>query len=139
MLIGALDSTIVDTNDQKSAANRALAAEIRAERAAVGLTVKELAIRSGVPYGTLNRILPGERDISYTQMVQIAAALHVDPAELSNRAMRRMGGLEAVVSEVQAQNVTKLRRVEDLSLEELDTERFAANRDKEADTDEQFD
>jgi transcriptional regulator with XRE-family HTH domain len=137
---GALDSTIVETNDQKSAANRALAAEIRAERAAVGLTVKELAVRSGVPYGTLNRILPGERDINYTQIVQISAALGLDPAELSNRAMRRLGGLEAVVSEVQGHNVTPLRRVEDMTVDEIEAERKqAATIDPEMDTDEQFD
>lgn len=129
----------MEPNEQKSAANRALAAEIRAERAAVGLTVKELAVRSGVPYGTLNRLLPGERDISYTQLVRLATALGLDPSELSNRAVRRMGGLDAIVSGVRAQNVTTLRRVEDLSLEELDQEQYAANRDKEADTDEQFD
>jgi hypothetical protein len=50
-----------------------------------------------------------------------------------------MGGMDAVVSGVQGKNVTPLRRVEDLTLEELDEEQYAANRDKEADTDEQFD
>lgn len=130
---------VVVNNDPKSAAYSALAAEIRAERAALGITVKELAIRSGVPYGTLNRLLPGAQDFTFSQMAQIATGLGITPAELSDRAVRRMGGLGALVSEVQAQNVTPLRRVEDLSLEELDEERFAANRDKEAETDEQFD
>lgn len=129
----------VVNNDSKTAAYGALAAEIRAERAALGITVKELAVRSGVPYGTLNRLLPGTQDFTFSQLTQIATGLGITPAELSDRAVRRMGGLEALVSEVQGKNVTPLRRVEDFTLEELDAERFAANRDKEAETDEQFD
>lgn len=127
-------------NEQKSAANRALAAEIRAERAAEGITVRELALRSGIAYGTLNRILPGERDISFTQLTQLAAALKLTPQELSERAVRRMGGMQAVVSEVQGKNVTPLRRVEDMTVDEIEAEhKKAATVDPEMDTDEQFD
>jgi transcriptional regulator with XRE-family HTH domain len=138
--VGAVDSPPVAENEQKTAANRALAAEIRAERAAVDITVRELALRSGVPYGTLNRILPGERDISFGQLTQIAAALGVTPSELSDRAIRRMGGMDAVVSGVGAQNVSVLRRVEDMTVDEIEAERKkAATIDPEMDTDEQFD
>ncbi|WP_166673547.1 helix-turn-helix transcriptional regulator [Curtobacterium sp. PhB25] len=127
-------------NDQKTAANQALAAEIRAERAAVGITVRELALRSGVPYGTLNRILPGERDISFGQLTQLAGALGVTPSDLSERAVRRMGGMDAVVSGVSGQNVTPLRRVEDMTVDEIEAEqKKAATIDPEMDTDEQFD
>lgn len=137
---GAVDSPNVADNEQKTAANRALAAEIRAERAAVGITVRELALRSGVPYGTLNRLLPGERDISFGQLTQIAGALGLTPSELSDRAIRRMGGMDAVVSGVGAQNVSPLRRVEDMTVEEIESERKkAATIDPEMDTDEQFD
>lgn len=121
--------------------NLAMAAQIRAERAGHRdrITVKELALRSGIAYGTLNRILSGERDINVTQIARIAAALDVKPEKLVTGAVERMGGLDALVSEVQSKNVTPLRRVEDFTLEELDKEQYAANRDKEADTDEQFD
>ncbi|TDW69128.1 transcriptional regulator with XRE-family HTH domain [Curtobacterium sp. PhB25] len=140
MPFGVVDSPPVADNDQKTAANQALAAEIRAERAAVGITVRELALRSGVPYGTLNRILPGERDISFGQLTQLAGALGVTPSDLSERAVRRMGGMDAVVSGVSGQNVTPLRRVEDMTVDEIEAEqKKAATIDPEMDTDEQFD
>lgn len=121
-----------------------MAAEIRAERAAYRprISVKELALRSGIAYGTLNRILSGERDINTTQISRIAVVLETTPAKLMTGATERLGGvdgLRALVSEVKGDNVTPLRAVEDLTLEELDQEQYAANRDKEAETDEQFD
>lgn len=130
--------------EQKSPENLAMAAEIRAERAAYRpkLSVKELARRSGIAYGTLNRILSGERDINTTQISRIAVVLGTTPAKLMDGATERLGGvdgLRALVSEVKSDNVTPLRAVEDFTLEELDREQYAANRDKEADTDEQFD
>lgn len=127
--------------EQKSEMNLAMAAEIRAERAAHRgrITVKELALQAGIAYGTLNRILSGERDINVTQIARIAAALDTTPEKLVAGAVERLGGMDALVSVVEGKNVTPLRRVEDFTLEDLDKERYAANRDKEADTDEQFD
>lgn len=124
---------------EKSVLNEALAAEIRAERARKKVTIKELALAAGMVESTLNRALAGQRDINVTQIGLIARALSVDPAVLIERAVESIGGLDALVSEVQGKNVTPLRRVEDFTLEDLDKERYAANRDKEADTDEQFD
>lgn len=124
---------------EKSVLNEALAAEIRAERARKKVTIKELALAAGMVESTLNRALAGQRDINVTQIGLIARALSIDPAVLVDRAVESIGGLDALVSEVQDKNVTPLRRVEDFTLEDLDKERYAANRDKEADTDEQFD
>ncbi|MEK6310102.1 MAG: helix-turn-helix domain-containing protein [Curtobacterium sp.] len=124
---------------EKSVLNEALAAEIRAERARKKVTIKELALAAGMVESTLNRALAGQRDINVTQIGLIARALSIDPAVLVERAVESIGGLDALVSEVQGKNVTPLRRVEDLTLEELDKQQYAANRDKEADTDEQFD
>jgi transcriptional regulator with XRE-family HTH domain len=129
---------------QKSPENLAMAAEIRAELAAYRprMTVKELALRSGIAYGTLNRILSGERDINTTQISRIAVVLETTPAKLMDGATERLGGIEglqALVSEVKSNNVTPLRIVDVPSLDDLDKEQYAANRDKEAETDEQFD
>jgi transcriptional regulator with XRE-family HTH domain len=129
---------------QKSPENLAMAAEIRAELAAYRprMTVKELALRSGIAYGTLNRILSGERDINTTQISRIAVVLEMSPAKLMDGATVRLGGIEglqALVSEVKSNNVTPLRIVDVPSLEDLDKEQYAANRDNEAETDEQFD
>ena len=127
--------------EQKSEMNLAMAAQIRAERAGHRgrITVKELALQSGIAYGTLNRILSGERDINVTQIARIAAALDTTPEKLVAGAVDRMGGLDALVSEVRSKNVTPLRPVEDFTLEELDKEQYAATSDEEAETDEQFD
>lgn len=124
---------------EKSVLNEALAAEIRAERARKKVTIKELALAAGMVESTLNRALAGQRDINVTQIGLIARALSIDPAVLMSRAVDAIGGLDVLVSEVQGKNVTPLRAVEDFTLEELDREQYAANRDKEADTDEQFD
>ncbi|WP_171898772.1 helix-turn-helix transcriptional regulator [Curtobacterium sp. UCD-KPL2560] len=124
---------------EKSVLNEALAAEIRAERARKKVTIKELALAAGMVESTLNRALAGQRDINVTQIGLIARALSVDPSVLVTRAVESIGGLDALVSEVQGQNVTPLRPVESYTLDELDKEQYAANRDPEADTDEQFD
>lgn len=124
---------------QKSPVNLAVAAEIRAERGAQRVTVKQLALAAGMVESTLNRVLAGERDINVTQLTKIATVLGTTPEALMERAVRRMGGVDVLMSDVQSKNVTPLRRVEDFTLEELDKEKFAANRDKEAETDEQFD
>ncbi|WP_181420128.1 helix-turn-helix domain-containing protein [Curtobacterium sp. MCPF17_003] len=124
---------------EKSVINEALAAEIRAERARKKVTIKQLALATGMVESTLNRVLAGQRDINVTQIGLIARALSIDPSTLVDRAVASMGGLDVLVSEVQSNNGTPLRPVEDFTLEDLDKERYAANRDKEADTDEQFD
>lgn len=124
---------------EKSVLNEALAAEIRAERARKKVTIKELALAAGMVESTLNRALAGQRDINVTQIGLIARALSIDPSVLVARAVESIGGLDTLVSEVKSNNVTPLRPVEDFTLEELDKEQYAANRDKEAETDEQFD
>lgn len=124
---------------EKSVLNEALAAEIRAERARKKVTIKELALAAGMVESTLNRALAGQRDINVTQIGLIARALSIDPSVLVARAVESIGGLDTLVSEVKGNNVTPLRPVEDFTLEELDKERYAANRDTEAETDEQFD
>lgn len=69
--------------------NRALAAEIRAERAASGLTQAELAEKSGINYQTLKLLLKGTRPINVTQIVQLSQAFGIEPAVLVERAMAR--------------------------------------------------
>ena len=124
---------------EKSVLNEALAAEIRAERARKKVTIKELALAAGMVESTLNRALAGQRDINVTQIGLIARALSIDPSVLMARAVESIGGLETLVSEVHAQNVTKLRRVEDMTVEEIEKLPHAATIDPEMDTDEQSD
>lgn len=69
--------------------NRALAAEIRAERAASGLTQAQLADKSGIKLVTLQLLLKGDRPINVTQIVQLSRAFEIQPADLVDRAMAR--------------------------------------------------
>jgi transcriptional regulator with XRE-family HTH domain len=69
--------------------NMAVAAEIRAERAAQGLTLEELSNASEIPVRTLIRLTKGERNINVNQLAKIGNALDVDPTELVRRALIR--------------------------------------------------
>ena len=66
--------------------NEATAKAIQAERAAAGLTIKDLSERSGVPISTLMRILKSERDIKVNQIAQLADVLDLYPHEILQEA-----------------------------------------------------
>jgi transcriptional regulator with XRE-family HTH domain len=66
--------------------NEATAKAIAAERSAAGLTIKELANRSGVPERTLIRMLKNERDIKILQIAQIANVFNLYPHEIVDEA-----------------------------------------------------
>jgi transcriptional regulator with XRE-family HTH domain len=121
--------------EKKSPMNLALAAELRAERGAKQMTVKQLSEAAGIPTATLNRVLAGERDINITQIGHLARALSIDPAVLTRRAVLRMGGMEVLeaeaeeratrngvaMSEATATNVTRLHnRNDQLTAEQID-------------------
>ena len=66
--------------------NQAVAKAVAAERAIAGLTVRELSTRADIPLSTLMRILGAEREIKVTQLMQLATAFGVTPADLVMRA-----------------------------------------------------
>lgn len=66
--------------------NSATAKAIGAERVIAGLTVRELALASGIPERSLMRVLQAERDIKVNQIAEIAQALGVYPHELVEHA-----------------------------------------------------
>lgn len=76
--------------EEKSPANLAMAAQIRAEQHAAQMTQQQLAAKSGVNYETLKRLLKGSRDITATQIVDLAGAFGIEPAVLVQRAVDRM-------------------------------------------------
>lgn len=131
--------THVETKD--SAINRAMAAEIKAERVAQDMTIKDLAKASGVPEGTLNRMTSKDiRDINITQMALIAEALGMTLVELVSRAEARAARISA--SEARVTNVTPLRqkKLSDMTVDEIEgIQEKAAYRDPEANEDEHFD
>lgn len=66
--------------------NEATAKAISAERAAAGLTIKELSEKADIPERTLMRILKAERDIKINQISQLAEALELYPHEIVSEA-----------------------------------------------------
>lgn len=92
---------------QKSAANCAMAAQLRAEQSARNLTKAQLAEMSGVNFETLKRILQGVRDINVTQITALAGAFGIPPATLVARAEDRIADFP--VSEVRGTNVVPIR------------------------------
>lgn len=67
----------------------AVAAQMRAERAATGMTIDALSSASGIPSQTLMRYLKGTRDIPMRAFIALADALEVPADELLARAQRR--------------------------------------------------
>lgn len=79
-----------------AAAFRAIAAQLRAERARAGIKQIDLAEKSGLGKNTIQRLESGERDIKLSQLFAIAEVLDFDPAEFLNAAqatMRKQSGV----------------------------------------------
>lgn len=70
--------------------NEATAKAIAAERAIAGITVRELAKRSGIPESSLNRVLGAQRDIKVNQIHKLAEVLGVYPHEIIEHAENLM-------------------------------------------------
>ena len=68
-------------------------AQLRAERAAAGMTQEELAIAAGVSKRALARYLAGERVMSVRIMDDLAVALGLDFRTLFERAEERLSHL----------------------------------------------
>lgn len=69
--------------------NAAVAARLQAERAALGLTVEQLAQASGVPYASLRRYLKAERDIDVATLAALCEVLRIGPDQLVRDAVTR--------------------------------------------------
>lgn len=70
---------------------RAVASQLRAERAASQMSVRELAEASGVTEQSLLRYLNEKRDIPVPVLYQICSGLKISVHELVKRAERRLG------------------------------------------------
>jgi transcriptional regulator with XRE-family HTH domain len=73
----------------------AVAAQLRAELDAAGVTMVELARRTDLPRSSLIRVLTDERTIDMTQYALVCAALEVDVVEVMARAAERVNGSAA--------------------------------------------
>ncbi len=68
--------------------NRAMRAALRARRAALGLDIKDVAERAGIPERTMSRYLNGTSELYYSVLVQIAGAMSTTVEQLARDAMR---------------------------------------------------
>lgn len=87
--------------------NGAVAAELRAERAAQNMTLQQLAEAADVPFPSLRRYLAGERHIDVSVLEAVAAALSLDAFEI----VRRAGARAAVGPKVNKGDVILLPSV----------------------------
>jgi transcriptional regulator with XRE-family HTH domain len=87
----AIIYTMVSTPKQFSAT---VGAEIRAEAAAQGTRIKDLAARMGINRVVLIRYLDGTRDFPLTVLYRAAEALGVSPRVIIQRASERMAANE---------------------------------------------
>lgn len=67
----------------------AVAAAIQAVRASLGLSVAELARRSGIVGITLHRVLHSQRAMTVAQLAALAPVLGMTPSELLAQSERR--------------------------------------------------
>jgi transcriptional regulator with XRE-family HTH domain len=65
-----------------SPATQALGERIRSRRQALGLSQEALADQSGVHWTFVGQVERGRRNISFHNLLKLAAGLGVDPAEL---------------------------------------------------------
>lgn len=74
------------SSPHESGLNGAVVRQIKAERAARGLTVKQLAETSGIPERTLSRYLQAQRALSLIDVERIANGLGMSYETLVGRA-----------------------------------------------------
>lgn len=75
-----------------------LADVVESKRAKRGLTVEELAERSGISYQTLRRRLGGA-PFTVNELGRVSAVLAVQPADLVQEAVDDYGGIEKLLRE----------------------------------------
>lgn len=80
------------TNEQTPAdtMNAAIAAVLRAEKAAQKLTYPTLVEATGIPAVSLKRYFAGDRDITVRVLTLIALALNMTPGEIWSKAAERL-------------------------------------------------
>lgn len=76
--------------DREQAFTNALAAELRGEMAAQGVTLDEMAERIGSSKSSVYRYLKGTRELPMPAYYAMTSTLGVSPADIMGAAVRRM-------------------------------------------------
>lgn len=89
--------------DHSAGLNGAVAAVLRGERAATGLTLDQLAEKSGISLTSVQRFLQAKRDINVAVLAALAEALDTTPeavvAAAQERLARQTAGKYAIQTE----------------------------------------
>ncbi|MFD4457652.1 helix-turn-helix domain-containing protein [Nocardia sp. NPDC058480] len=88
--MSAGDDRVAPGAAQIEAAQKAVAAHLRAERARADLKQSELAAAAGLSTNTISRIETGTRDMTLSQLVAISAALGVSAGAFIDAAQASM-------------------------------------------------
>ena len=105
--------------------NGALAATLRAERAAQRLSIAALVAHMGISKSTVLRLLAGDRAIDVAHLAGFAEAFGMDPAELMRIAEQRVAPIATVTpirKHVTVDDLRGLARVADRSPRESPVE-----------------
>lgn len=81
-----------DNTRERSAWSAAVAAQVRAERAAASMTREEMVAASGIPLSTYRRLETGERVADTTQLARLCAAWGILLSEFFRRVEQRAPG-----------------------------------------------
>lgn len=79
--------------------NAAVAAQLRAERAAADLTMQQLADRAEIPLVSVQRYLRAKRDIDIATLYALCEALGVEPFDVVAAAQTRLLRADLVVTD----------------------------------------
>ena len=83
------------TNNYGARLNAAVAAELRAERGAVGMTIAQVIEKSGIGKSQILRLLNNQRAIDMNDLALISHALDVEPNDIMGRAQARLNREDA--------------------------------------------
>jgi DNA-binding Xre family transcriptional regulator len=138
--------TFVHVETKGSKINRAIARQIRAEKAGADPepSVDDLVAATGLSSSTINRMLSkNPRDINVTQLTRISFALGLTPDVLLDRAIARAGGIDNLLSDgpdttddLDTKRKQKAAAMTPEQIENRDDHALAATQDDELDTDE---
>jgi len=81
---------VSDNTRERSSWSAAVAAQIRAERAAASMTRDDMVEASGIPLSTYRRLETGERVADTTQLARLCGALGLPMSEFFRRVEQRV-------------------------------------------------
>lgn len=117
---------------------------VRSKRTKAGLSQAEVAERAGIPLSNYQRRESGANEITASEIERIARAVGVPAAELVAEALKDYGGIDKLIDEhigvsdvpISLDDHRKRRTPADMTEEEWEGQRSAANTDPEIGLDE---